>query len=59
MSFLGDKTNKPVGLLVLLCPPVGVEPAVLGHHPVPLGVGVDDAEDAGLPGEGIPPARME
>ena len=59
MSFHRDKNNKPVGLLVLFCPPVGVEPAMLGHHPVPLGVGVDDAQDAGLPGKGIPPGREE
>jgi hypothetical protein len=41
-------------LLVLLGPPEGVELAVLGHDTVPLGLGVDDAQDPRLLLEGIP-----
>jgi hypothetical protein len=41
-------------LLVLLGPPEGVELAVLGHDAVPLGLGVDDAQDPRLLFEGIP-----
>ena len=48
-----------MGLLVLLGPPEGVEPAVLGDHPVPLGVGVDHRQDAGPPGKRVPPCRSK
>ena len=49
---------SPVGVLVLLRLPVGVELAVLGHHAVPLAVGVDHAEYPRPPGERVPSATL-
>ena len=45
---------QPVLFLVLLRPPEGVELAVLGDDPVPLGLSMDDPEDAGLLLERVP-----
>ena len=49
---------SPVGVLVLLRLPVGVELAVLGDHAVPLAVGVDHAEYPRPPGERVPSATL-